>query len=110
MENSTPKYFSAIAVYLPEQWPQLLATAEDADQLEATWEDWHKILQETKYNLAQQGIICIDVAVDIDALLKYCRENNLPNVGGSRAQFAAHLYQQRQKQIMAWGKKRKKRH
>ena len=108
MDRPTPTNITAVAVYLPEQWSQLLATAEDADQLEATWEEWYNILQETKLNLARHGIICIDITVDVDAFLKYCRENHLPNVGGTRAQFAAYLFQEQRKHIVAWGKKRKK--
>ena len=67
MEKRSSKFVNAITVYLPEQWSQLLATAQDADQLEATWEDWYKIFQEAKHNLAQQGIICVDVTVDVNA-------------------------------------------
>jgi hypothetical protein len=33
---STPRMPLAVAVYLPEQYPRLLATAEDASDLEAT--------------------------------------------------------------------------
>ncbi|TMF43260.1 MAG: hypothetical protein E6I32_16750 [Chloroflexi bacterium] len=108
MDKQAPTNITAVAVYLPEQWPQLLATAQDADQLEATWEEWYKILQEAKQNLARHGIICIDVYVDVDALLKYCWENNLPNNGSTRAEFAAHVLQEQRKHIVAWGKKRKK--
>jgi hypothetical protein len=35
----------AVAVYLPEHYPRLLATAEDASDLEATWQQWHQVLQ-----------------------------------------------------------------
>ena len=81
----------AVAVYLPEQYPRLLATAADASDLEATWQEWHEVLQETKQKMAGLGLHLIEVIVDLDALEKYCQEQGLENTSSTRAQYAAHL-------------------
>jgi len=110
----------AVAIYLPEQYPRLLATAEDASDLEATWEEWHQILQETKQKMAVLGMHLIDLVVDLDALEAYCQERGLKNTSSTRAEYAAHLLseqhqgqKQRQQQLpvklRAKKKKRKKR-
>src|SRR6266568_50613 len=67
----------AVAVYLPEQYPRLLATAEDASDLEATWQEWHQVLQETKQKMAALGMHLIEVIVDLEALDQYCQEQGL---------------------------------
>jgi hypothetical protein len=92
----------AVAVYLEEQYPRLLAIAEDASDLEATWEEWHQVLQETRQKMATLGMHLIDVIVDLDALEEYCQEQGLKNTSGTRAQYAAHLLSeqlQRQAQL-----------
>jgi hypothetical protein len=108
----------AVAVYLPEQYPRLLATAEDASDLEATWQEWHQVLQETRQKMAALGIHLIDMTVDLDALEQYCQEQGLKNTSGTRAQYAAHLLSeqhQRQAQpqqrspLKLRGKKKKRR-
>ncbi len=92
----------AVAVYLPEQYPRLLATAEDASDLEATWQEWHQVLQETKQKMAALGMHLVEVIVDLNALEEYCQEQGLKNTSGTRAQYAAHLLSeqlQRQAQL-----------
>lgn len=82
---------TTVAVYLPEQYPRLLATAEDADRLEPTWQVWHQTLQETKQMASEQGLDLIEMTVDLDALEHYCQEHGFTNTNSTRAQFAAHL-------------------
>ena len=81
----------AVAVYLPERYPRLLATAEDASGLEATWEEWHDMLQETRREMSVLGIDLIEMTIDLDALEKYCHEQGLKNTSSTRAQYAVYL-------------------
>ncbi len=90
----------AAAVYQPEQYDRLLATAEDASDLEPTWQEWHTVYQETRRKMAELGMDLIEVTVDLDDLDNYCQEQGLKNTSGTRAQYAAHVlseqYPQRQ--------------
>ena len=115
---STPRMPLAVAVYLPEQYPRLLATAEDASDLEATWQEWHQVMQETRQKMAALGMHLIEMTVDLDALEQYCQEQGLKNTSSTRAQYAAHLLSeqlQRQGQpqqrppLKLQGKKKKRR-
>ena len=81
----------AVAVYLPEQYARLLATAEDASDLEPTWQEWHTVYQQTRQKMAEMGMDLIDVTVDLDDLEKYCQEQGLKNTSGTRARYAAHV-------------------
>ncbi len=92
----------AVAVYLPEQYARLLATAEDASDLEPTWQAWHTVYQETRQKMAERGMDLIEVTVDLDDLETYCQEQELKNTSGTRAQYAARLLSEqhpRQKQL-----------
>jgi len=99
----------ALATYLPEQYPTLLATAEDANVLETTWKEWHQVLEQTKLNLALVGISFVEVTIDMDALAKYCLEHNLKNNSGTRAEFAARLLREQLQQQPQSPEKLKKR-
>lgn len=81
----------AVAVYRPEQYARLLATAEDASDLEPTWQEWHTVYQETRQKMAELGMDLIEVTVDLDDLENYCQEQGLKNTSGTRAQYAAHV-------------------
>ncbi len=92
----------AVAVYLPEHYARLLATAEDASDLEPTWQEWHTVYQETRQKMAERGMDLIEVTVDLDDLEKYCQEQGLMNTSGTRARYAAHVLSEqhpRQKQL-----------
>lgn len=99
---STSRMPMAVAVYLPEQYSRLFATAEDASDLEATWQEWHQVLQETKRKMAALDMPLIEVMIDLDALEQYCQEQELKNTSSTRAQYAAHVLSeqlQRQAQL-----------
>lgn len=81
----------AVAVYLPEQYARLLATAEDASDLEPTWQEWHAVYQETRQKMAALGMDLIQVTVNLDDLEIYCQAQGLKNTSGTRAQYAAHV-------------------
>ncbi len=85
----------AVAVYRPEQYARLLATAEDASDLEPTWQEWHTVYQETRRKMAELGMDLIEVTVNLDDLENYCQEQGLKNTSGTRAQYAAHVLSER---------------
>ncbi len=89
-KSKSPQVHMGVAVYRPEQWARLLATAEDADKLESTWEGWHEILEESERNMRAIGIEPIEVLLDLDEFEKYCQEHKLKNNGGARAEYVAH--------------------
>ena len=76
-----------LAVYLPHQWSRLLATAEDANTLESSWEEWHHVFKKTKGQFIMQGLDVVEVTIDLDVFAAYCQRNGLKNNGASRAKY-----------------------
>jgi len=101
-----------IAYYSPEEYAKLLVTADDASELEDTWEEWYQNMQNTRNNLAALGIVCREVPIQIEALQKFCQEHNLQNNGTARSEYVATLLQQQQwpqqKKIKLKKKRRRK--
>src|SRR5258708_30758695 len=81
----------AVAVYLPEHYARLLATAEDASDLEPTWQEWHTVYQETRQKMAELGMPLIAVTVDLDDLERYCQEQRLKNTSATPAPYSPHV-------------------
>lgn len=90
-EGKTQGTVMGVAVYLAHQWDRLLATAEDRDKLEGTWEEWRAVLDESERNMRAIGIEPIEVVLEMDEFEKYCAERGWKNVGGSRAEYVAEI-------------------
>ncbi len=78
-----------LAVFKPEDWSRLLDEADDAGELEATWEEWERTLRATEDQLDGLGVKYREVPVNLDALGEYCRRERIPNTAETRAAFAA---------------------
>jgi len=78
-----------VACYRRDQWEQFLATADDSENLESTWEEWRKNADKCINILRSSGLKVVEVIVDIDELNEYCRKNNLPNNSSTRSSYVA---------------------
>jgi hypothetical protein len=109
MNKRQEKLKVALATYTPQEYVRLHATADDASELDATWEEWFKGVEEARSRLALQGIECVNVPIEIAALQQFCLEHNLKNTGETRANYAAEmLRKQHQQPSKKLKKKRKK--
>lgn len=88
--GKSEKTVLGMAWYRADQWDQLLAVSADADDLEATHEEW-LAFAEPKFNeLLAHGVNVEKVAVDVPELVQWCQSNGLDVDGRSRAQFTTH--------------------
>ena len=78
-----------IAWYRRDQWSRLRELSLDADELEATYEEWLVWATERLEELKAKGVAAHKVDVDVEELLNWCWKNALPVAGPARAQFAA---------------------
>ncbi len=76
-----------LAYYKKKDWKRFVETAADHDSLNNTWKDWHKAFERTKRDLISQGLEVVDVVVDLDELILYCRMRGIENNGKARSQF-----------------------
>lgn len=80
--------FAAIASYKPDQWQELLATADDRDNLEKTWEEWNVKVESLTEKMSARGIPFVRVVLDVDEINQYCKEHGVPNNGDTRSKLA----------------------
>lgn len=52
-----------------------------------TWEEWYQAVQKQKSEYVRQGFEVKDIPINLDELQDYCRIEQLPNNGQTRAQF-----------------------
>ena len=81
---------AGVAWYRRDEWPQLLATAADRDDLEDTYDEWLSSARKFLLDMATRGLAIQKVDVGIDELLAWCRQENRPQDGDARSSFAAY--------------------
>ncbi len=83
-----------IGFYHKDQWPQLLDTAGDREELEDTYDEWKLNLVKSVKNLQALGSIPLKVDIDLDELLAWCAGRGFKNTGENRAEFITDLLRQ----------------
>lgn len=92
IQNQKPACLG-LACYRHDQWQQLLATAEDSEDLESTWEEWRENANNFINKLKANGIHVEEVLIDVNDLNEYCHIHNLPNNAETRSEYVTRLLQ-----------------
>ena len=82
------------AWYNEAQWNRLREVSIDRSQLEMTHNEWLQSAEQKYIGLKLEGFNIVKINVDVDALVKWCREHKLPLNGDSRSRYAMAMVQQ----------------
>ena len=82
-----------VAWYSPSQWQQLREVAADVEQLEKTHQEWLVAAEQAFERLAESGIEPVKVPVDVQDLIGWCHERNVPVDAKARAQYVVEVLQ-----------------
>ena len=81
-----------LACYSPDHWQELLATADDSENLELTWSEWRKNADMLIDGLKSEGRSVTEVLIDINDLSHYCRMHDLPNNAETRSKYVLRIH------------------
>lgn len=84
----------AFAWYKPEQWTLLKAYSVDKDEIEDTFAEWLEHAERSFKEYEESGLNMHKVQIDIDALVAWCKERDVPVDGDARSKYAAALLQE----------------
>lgn len=84
-----PGILFGIPEYRKEDWQRLREISVDKNQLENTWKSWKYEYNRTRKNMKKRGMTIVEVLVDIDELIDYCKKHGLEINADARARFAA---------------------
>ncbi|HEY5371163.1 MAG TPA: hypothetical protein VIJ75_19440 [Hanamia sp.] len=87
----------AACFYSAEDYATLLEISDDRESMCDTYEDWLVQFMKTKTGLEEENIAVTPVRINLDALLKFCKDNKLKNTGEARSKYASHLATQSNK-------------
>ncbi len=76
-----------LAYYRKKDWERFIKIIADRESMHDTWRDWYRDFKRTKQNLTNQGFNVVDIVVDLDELMEYCRARGIENDGKARSQF-----------------------
>ena len=80
-----------IAYYNKEDWDQFLEIVDDRENIENTWEEWHKEFEKAKNNLISKNFEVNVVKVNLNELNAYCKIRGIKNDAKARSEFAANF-------------------
>jgi len=80
---------AGVAWYRREQWPRLLEVAEDADELEDTYEEWLQIANRRFDEFNVPGVLLKKVDVDVEEVITWCIEHGRSVNASARSEFVA---------------------
>ncbi|MCK5169386.1 MAG: hypothetical protein KAQ75_05865 [Bacteroidales bacterium] len=76
-----------LAYYKKKDWKRFVDLIDDRESMHDAWNDWHKAFLKTKKDLILQGFDVVDIEVDLDKLINYCKIRGIKNDGKARSQF-----------------------
>jgi hypothetical protein len=80
---------AGIGWYDAVQWAKLKQVAADLDELGETHEAWQRNAEQAERQLATRGLVLRRIPIDVDALVKWCREHNKQINGKARAEYTS---------------------
>jgi hypothetical protein len=86
---------TGICWYSAEQWARLREVAADRGELEQTHEEWLTMMKRELRRFREAGIPYQLVDIEVEELVRWCKRKRIPINSSSRAEYAAHLLQQR---------------
>jgi hypothetical protein len=85
----SPPLKVGVGWYTAEEWQKVKASAKDPERLEATFEEWEAMAEESLAKLRAHGINAEKSYVIASELLAWCLATNRLNEAPSRAQFVS---------------------
>ena len=80
-----------LAYYNRQDWDQLINLIDDKENMHTKWEDWRQAFNKLKTELVTNGFEIIEVVVDLEKLIEYCKSNGLKNTGSTRSQYVQQI-------------------
>mgnify|MGYP001548643940 CR=1 FL=1 len=77
--------------YSPEDYAKLLKISKDRNKMCDTYEEWLVQFMKMKTSMEEENIAVTPVRINLDALSKFCKDNNLKNTGEARSKYASYL-------------------
>jgi hypothetical protein len=85
------KQKTGIAWYRAEQWERLREISVDRNNLEKTHIEWLQVAEEMLMKLSAEGFDVVRYEVDVELLLKYCKDHKIPINGNSRSRYVTEM-------------------
>ncbi|MCF8037698.1 MAG: hypothetical protein K9K79_00130 [Desulfohalobiaceae bacterium] len=83
------KSMLGVGWYRPEQWELLLAESVDRDELESTHAEWLAQAERSLARIRAAGHKPIKIDIDVEDLIAWCANQEIPLDGNARSQYIA---------------------
>ena len=80
-----------LAYYNRQDWDQLINIIDVKENMHKKWEDWKQAFDKLKTELVTNGFEIIEVVINLETLIEYCKRNGLKNTGATRSKFVQQI-------------------
>src|SRR5438445_2593611 len=93
--TNTPKIITGIAWYRPEQWERLREVSEDAENLDATYEEWLQTAERVIRDGIPDDVSIEKVDLDVEEVLSWCNARGLAMNAEARSRYVSERIRQK---------------
>lgn len=76
-----------LACYRKKDWSRFIKIVDDPERIHDSWKQWNKDFQKAKQHFISLGHEVVEVELDLDELIVFCRLRNLAINGSARSQY-----------------------
>lgn len=88
------KPVTGILWWKPEQWEKAKQISSDGHVFDDTYQDWKKSAEKALKNFQDLGITVYKIEIELDTLIKWCKDQKTPNDSKARSRFVSLKVQQ----------------
>jgi hypothetical protein len=90
-----------VAWFDRKQWNRLTEAVADRNELDGSYEQWQQSALDAVQMIERQGQKIEKVHIEVESLVSWCKENELPVNAKSRAEYVAQIMRRRHGQSKA---------
>jgi hypothetical protein len=83
------KRVTGIIWWKPKQWERAKRISTDSHVFDDSYEEWKEAAEQTFKNLRDLRLEIHKLEIDLDELVKWCKDQDIPLNGKARSQFAS---------------------
>ncbi|MGF1669564.1 MAG: hypothetical protein ACFCU6_03880 [Balneolaceae bacterium] len=83
------KSVTGILWWKPEQWKKAKQMSSDSHVFDKTYQDWKESAERAFKNFQDLGIKVYKIEIELDELVKWCKEQKMPLDSKARSRFVS---------------------
>jgi hypothetical protein len=89
------KKITGILWWKPKQWEKAKKISSDSQKFDDNYQEWKESAERAYKNFTDLGLTVYKIEIDLDELVDWCKDHNMPLNGAARSRFVSLKVQER---------------